>query len=90
VWEEAHAHLREVLDLLSNKLPTFPIPRGTSVPSSSILTQDTLSPAASDGKRKAPAAKDVNKGGNGGVLFKLHKRALVEEYFGNIVSRLVL
>jgi len=52
-WEEAHAHLREVLGLLSDKLPTSPIPRGISVPSSSITPQDTLPPAASDGKRKA-------------------------------------
>jgi hypothetical protein len=34
--EEAHAHLREVLGLLSDKSPIYPIPRGTGVPSFSI------------------------------------------------------
>jgi hypothetical protein len=43
--------LREVLGLLSSKLPISPIPRGTSAPSFSIPPQDTLQPAASDGKR---------------------------------------
>ena len=46
--------MREVLSLLSDKLPISPIPRGTSAPSSSIPSQDTLPLAASDGKRKAP------------------------------------
>jgi pre-mRNA-splicing factor ISY1 len=52
-WEDAHAHLREVLGLLSDQLSISPIPCGTSAPLSSIPPQYTLPPAASDGKRKA-------------------------------------
>lgn len=53
-WEEAHAHLREVLGLPSDHSPIPPIPRGTSAPSSNIQTLDKPPPIASDGKRKAP------------------------------------
>ncbi|KAI0282098.1 Isy1-like splicing factor [Russula aff. rugulosa BPL654] len=53
-WEEAHAHLREVLGLSSDRSPLPPIPRGTSAHSSNIPPQDNPPPTTSDGKRKAP------------------------------------
>jgi pre-mRNA-splicing factor ISY1 len=52
-WEEAHAHLREVLGLPSDNSSIPPIPRGTSTTSSSIPSSEKPRPAASDGKRKA-------------------------------------
>ncbi|KAI0301374.1 Isy1-domain-containing protein [Russula brevipes] len=52
-WEEAHAHLREVLGLPSD--PPIPqIPRGAGAGSSSIPPSGNPLPTASDGKRKAP------------------------------------
>jgi pre-mRNA-splicing factor ISY1 len=52
-WEEAHAHIREVLGLPDDT--TLPqIPRGATAPSSNIPPSDNPPPAAPDGKRKAP------------------------------------
>lgn len=51
-WEEAHAHLREVLGLPTD-LPTPQIPRSASASSSSIPPSGDP-PSTSDGKRKAP------------------------------------
>jgi len=51
-WEEAHAHLREVLDLPTDA-PTPQIPRGASASSSSIPPSGDPPPGKSDGKRKA-------------------------------------
>jgi len=51
-WEEAHAHLREVLSLPTD-IPTPQIPRGASASSSSIPPSGNP-PPTSDGKRKAP------------------------------------
>lgn len=53
-WEEAHAHLREVLGL-PDDTPVPKIPRGASAPSSNAPPSDNPPPAAApDGKRKAP------------------------------------
>jgi pre-mRNA-splicing factor ISY1 len=52
-WEEAHAHLREVLGLPSDDSSIPPIPRGTSATSSSISSSEKPPLALSDGKRKA-------------------------------------
>ena len=71
-WEEAHAHLREVLDLPSGKSPIPPIPRGTNAPSSSIAPQDNP-PAASDGKRKAPDEDSAPAPESDGELVKRSK-----------------
>ena len=56
-WEEAHAHLREVLNLPSD-IPTPSIPRGAGAPSSGIPPTDNHPPGAPDGKRKAPDPDD--------------------------------
>jgi pre-mRNA-splicing factor ISY1 len=50
-WEEAHAHLREVIDLPTDTIPQ--IPRGASTSSSNIPPPGDLPPGKSDGKRKA-------------------------------------
>ncbi|KAI0265421.1 Isy1-domain-containing protein [Gloeopeniophorella convolvens] len=52
-WEEAYAHLREILGLPSDT-PVPPIPRGAAPLSSSIQPSDNPPPVASDTKRKAP------------------------------------
>ena len=53
-WEEAHAHLREVLGL-PDDTPVPKIPRGAGAPSSNAPPSDKPPPpAAPDGKRKAP------------------------------------
>ncbi|KAH9995915.1 pre-mRNA-splicing factor ISY1 [Russula compacta] len=56
-WEEAHAHLREMLNLPSD-IPIPSIPRGVSAASSSISSTDNHPPGAPDGKRKAPDPDD--------------------------------
>ena len=58
-WEEAHAHLREVLGLPID-VPIPQIPRGASASASSIPPSGDP-PPASDGKRKAPDADDDGK-----------------------------
>lgn len=50
---EAHAHIREVLNLPDNT-PVPKIPRGATAPSSNITAAGHPPPAAPDGKRKAP------------------------------------
>lgn len=52
-WEEAHAHIREVLGL-PDDTPVPKFPRGAAAPSSNIPPSDNPPPAAPDGKRKAP------------------------------------
>ncbi|KAI0249336.1 Isy1-domain-containing protein [Lactifluus subvellereus] len=52
-WEEAHAHLREVLGLPTDALVPR-MPRGEGTRSSNIPPSDNPPPGASDGKRKAP------------------------------------
>ena len=52
-WEEAQAHLREVLGL-PDDTPIPPIPRGTTALSSNIPPPENPPPVTSDGKRKAP------------------------------------
>ena len=51
-WEEAHAHLREVLGLPTD-MPLPQIPRGESASSSNIPPSGDPPPLVSDGKRKA-------------------------------------
>jgi len=51
-WEEAHAHLREVLGLPTD-MPLPQIPRGASASSSNIPPSGDPPPLVSDGKRKA-------------------------------------
>ncbi|KAI0249320.1 hypothetical protein BJV78DRAFT_1362963 [Lactifluus subvellereus] len=52
-WEEAHAHLREVLGLPTDAhVPRMP--RGAGTRSSNVPPSDNPPPAASNGKRKAP------------------------------------
>lgn len=52
-WEDAHAHLREVLGLPTDALIPR-IPRGVGTRSSNVPPSDNPMSTASDGKRKAP------------------------------------
>jgi len=74
-WEEAHAHLREVLGLPSD-LPIPQMQRGAGAPPSTIPPSDNPPPApvTSDSKRKAPTDDSAPAPESDGELAKRSKQ----------------